>query len=268
VTRHYGRQRAPPRHGSGRLVLVEAVFLACALAGALALARMVRAPETSQVGPRGAEPARATRLSTLAQTTVPPTPGPELPSLTAEPVVAALALDAALNAGDVEATMGLFDAAAQVKVPPDVYTGTTQIRTWVSYLAANHFAAEPGLRHLAGDTVTWPAEVRSDQLVRFGLASLDGEATLVVHGGKITAYTFVLSRESAGQLRARQVAASEVLQDPLLVGEDNANVYGADDVFRTADGTLMGYRELIGAEPGSGPFYDLGGQPIVLRTGL
>jgi len=47
-----------------------------------------------------------------------------------------------------------------------------------------------------------------------------------------------------------------------------ANVYGEDDVFGGADGTWVSYRDLVGAEPASGPFFDLGGQPMVLRTGL
>ena len=42
--------------------------------------------------------------------------------------------------GDVEASLALFDPAAQVKVPPDLYQGAAQIRGWLSYLAANHFA--------------------------------------------------------------------------------------------------------------------------------
>jgi uncharacterized protein len=58
------------------------------------------------------------------------------------------------------------------------------------------------------------------------------------------------------------------LQDPLVVGADLANVYGPNDVFRGTDGTLVSYRDLIGAEPGSGPYFDLGGEPVVLRTGL
>jgi hypothetical protein len=202
----------------------------------------------------------------LAQPAV--TPVPDLPSLRAEPVAVALALDAALNGGDVEAAMGLFEDAAQVKIPPDLYTGSSQIRNWASYLAANHFGSEPGLRHVAHDTVTWPAEVRSDQLARFGLDSLHGEATLTLRDGKITTYSFVLNRESASQLRAAQIAAADVLQDPLVVGAEIANVYGPNDVFRGADGVLVSYRDLVGAEPGSGPFVDLGGEPVVLRNGF
>jgi hypothetical protein len=212
--------------------------------------------------------ASAVTVHAQGQPEATPTAVPDLPSLQAEPVGVALALDAALNAGDVEAVLDLFDVDAQVKIPPDIYTGATQIRNWASYLADNHYASEPGLRHLGHDTITWPAEVRSDQLVRFGLGSLRGEATLTEHGGKIATYTFVLDRESASQLRAAQLAASDVLQDPLVVGADLANVYGPDDVFRGTDGVLVSYRDLLGAEPGSGPFFDLGGQPVVMRTGL
>jgi hypothetical protein len=216
-----------------------------------------------------AEPAPAGAVAPLGQTAATPAPDlPRLPSLRAEPVALALALDAAVNSGDVEAVVDLFDAAAQVKIPPDLYTGSSQIRNWASYLAANHFGSEPGLRHVSGATITWPAEVRSDQLARFGLGSLHGEATLIAGDGKIAAYTFVLNRESAGQLRAAQLAAADVLQDPLVVGADFANVYGPDDVFHGTDGALVSYRDLVGAEPGSGPFFDLGGQPVVLRTGL
>ena len=80
--------------------------------------------------------------------------------------------------------------------------------------------------------------------------------------GKIDAYTFVLDRESASQLRTAQIAAADVLQDPLVVGAELANVYGLSDVFRAPDGTLVSYRDLVGAEPGSGPYFDLGGEPV------
>jgi hypothetical protein len=212
--------------------------------------------------------AQAAAPLVVAQTEPAPTPLPELPSLSTEPVALALALDAGLNAGDVDGVMNLFDDPAQVKIPPDLYTGANQIRNWVAYLAANHFASEPGLRYVGQDTITWPAEVRSDQLVRFGLASVHGEATLTVRAGKIGAYTFVLNRESAAQLRAAQIAAADILQDPLVVGADQANVYGLDDVFRGPDGVVISYRDLVGAEPGSGPFVDLGGEPVVVRSGI
>jgi hypothetical protein len=77
-----------------------------------------------------------------------------------------------------------------------------------------------------------------------------------------------LVRESAAQLRAAHLTAFEVLQDPLVVGVNSANVFSAAVVFRKIDGTLVSYREVVGAEPGYGPFYDPGGEPIVIRRGF
>jgi hypothetical protein len=59
-----------------------------------------------------------------------------------------------------------------------------------------------------------------------------------------------------------------VLQDPIIVGQDAANVYGFSDVFRDSAGRLVSYRDVLTADPGTGPFYDLGGQPIVIRSGF
>jgi hypothetical protein len=235
-------------------MVVVALAVACTSSGQPVLAQAESGPALSMAQP--AQPA--------------PTGLPELPSLNAErtTVALALALDSALNEGNVEAVLALFDDGSYVKIPPDVYDGATQIRNWASYLAANHYASEPGLRYVSRDTITWPAEVRSDQLVRFGLASVHGEATLTVRAGKIGAYTFVLNRESAAQLRAAQIAAADILQDPLVVGADQANVYGLDDVFRGPDGVVISYRDLVEAEPGSGPFVDLGGEPVVVRSGI
>ena len=53
-----------------------------------------------------------------------------------------------------------------------------------------------------------------------------------------------------------------------MVGVNSANVFSAADVFRKIDGALVSYREVVGAEPGYGPFYDPGGEPIVIRTGF
>jgi hypothetical protein len=173
-----------------------------------------------------------------------------------------------LNDGDVDAALNLFEPGAEVKVPPDRYLGSAHIRNWLSYLAANHFAIEPGFRRVVGDRATWPAEVRSDYLDHIGLPSLEGTASLTVHEGLIQSYTFVLTEDSAHRHRAAQLAASEVLQDPVIVGQDAANVYGFSDVFRDSSGRLVSYRDVLTAEPGSGPFSDLGGEPIIIRSGL
>jgi hypothetical protein len=162
----------------------------------------------------------------------------------------------------------MFVDGAEVKIPPDVYVGEAQIRGWLEYLAANNFAVEPGSRHATGDRVTWPLAVRSDYLTRLWLPSLDGAATLAAREGKIGSYMFVLSRESAAWHRAAQLAASQVLQDPVIVGLTSANIYGFSDVFRDSTGQLISYRDVLTSEPGSGPFFDLGGATIVVRSGF
>jgi hypothetical protein len=185
-----------------------------------------------------------------------------------ETTLIAARFEAALNRGDVEAALAMFEDGAEVKIPPDVYVGEAQIRSWLEYLAANRFAAEPGFRRPAGDRVIWSLAIRSDYLSRLGLPSLDGIATLVTHDGKIANYTFVLSRDSASRHRAAQLAASQVLQDPVIVGQSSANVYGFDDVFRDSRGTLISYRDVLTSEPGTGPFFDLGGEPVIVRSGF
>jgi hypothetical protein len=180
----------------------------------------------------------------------------------------AVQFESALNLGDVDAALAMFEDQAEVKIPPDVYVGEAQIRGWLDYLAANQFAAEPGFRRVTGDKGTWSLAVRSDYLSRLGLPSLDGAATLVVHNGRIASYTFVLSRDSAARHRSAQLAASQVLQDPVIVGLASANVYGFTDVFRDRGGTLISYRDVLTSEPGTGPFFDLGGEPIIVRSGF
>jgi hypothetical protein len=179
----------------------------------------------------------------------------------------AVQFESALNRGDVDAALGMFVDQAEVKIPPDVYVGEQQIRGWLEYLAANKFAAEPGFRRTTGDRVTWPLAVRSDYLTKLGLPSLDGAATLVARDGKIASYTFVLSRDSAARHRAAQLAASQVLQDPVIVGL-SGNIYGFSDVFRDSTGKLISYRDVLTSEPGTGPFFDLGGEPIIVRSGF
>jgi hypothetical protein len=221
---------------------------------------------------------------TSGPTSATPTPLPALPLQTAQPTatpeairapdkataIALLAVqfESALNHGDVDGALAMFVDEAEVKIPPDVYVGEAQIRGWLEYLAANNFALEPGFRHASGDRVTWPLVVRSDYLSRLGLAALDGSATLVARDGKIASYTFVLTRDAAARHRAAQLAASQVLQDPVIVGLTSANVYGFNDVFRDGTGKLISYRDVLTSEPGSGPFVDLGGEPIVVRTGF
>ncbi len=218
--------------------------------------------------PTASPPAQPSPTAPPAPAAPGPTSEPRLPGPASETATLAARFEAAINSGDVEGVLALFVPNAEVKVPPDRYVGLTQIRNWITYLAANHFAIEPGFRTVVGERATWPAEVRSDYLDHIGLPSLLGTASLILNNGLIQNYTFVLTEESAHRHRAAQLAASEVLQDPIIVGQDVANVYGFNDVFRDGTGQLVSYRDVLTADPGSGPFYDLGGEPIVIRSGI
>ena len=230
------------------------------------------APPISTVPPPAVSaPSPLAGPSPSAQPTAPAAAPPSeqrQPGPATETSTLASRFEAAINNGDVDGVLALFAPNAEVKVPPDRYVGETQIRNWVSYLSANHFAIEPGFRNVVGERATWPAEVRSDYLVRIGLPSLLGTATLVTHDGLIQSYTYVLTEDSAHKHRAAQLAASEVLQDPIIVGQDAANVYGFNDVFRNSAGALVSYRDVLTAEPGANSYFDLGGEPIVIRSGL
>jgi len=202
-------------------------------------------------------------LATLAAQAEPQPSGPATGT-------AALAgrLEAALNGGQVDTALALFSDTAEVKIPPDRYVGPSQIGGWLGYLASIHFLIEPGFRRVVGERASWSAEIRSDYLDHIGLPALDGTASVLVQDGRIQNYTFFLSEDSAHRHRAAQLAASQVLQDPVIVGQDAANVYGFDDVFRDSSGQLVSYRDVLTADPGSGPFYDLGGESIVIRSGF
>jgi hypothetical protein len=216
----------------------------------------------------GVPASRSTPTAQSANVSARPTSESRQPGPASETGSLASKFEAAINAGDVDGVLALFEPDAEVKVPPDRYLGLTQIRNWVSYLADQHFAIEPGFRSVVGERASWPAEVRSDYLVRIGLPSLSGTASITVHDGLINTYTYVLTQDSAHRHREAQLAATEVLQDPVIVGQDAANVYGFNDVFHDADGHLVSYRDVLTAEPGSGPFYDLGGELILIRSGI
>ena len=54
-----------------------------------------------------------------------------------------------------------------------------------------------------------------------------------------------------------------------IVGLSSANVFGFNyDVFRDSSGRLISYRDVLTSEPGGGPFFDLGGEPIIVRSGF
>jgi hypothetical protein len=180
----------------------------------------------------------------------------------------AAVFDAVRNVGDVDSAMSLFAAEAQVKVPPDVYKTPQQIEDWLRYLAAVHFAVEPGAHRITGNHASWDVEVTSDYVQALNLGSLRGTAFLSISGVSITSYTLLLDKDSTHRLREAQLAALDVMQNPIIVGQDAANVYTLSDVFRDPVGNLISFRDVIASDPGSGPYVDLWGEPVVIRSGI
>ena len=173
-----------------------------------------------------------------------------------------------LNEGKADAALSLFAQNAVVNIPPARYVGLTQIGGWLRYLAGSHFMGEPGLRQSLRGDVRWSLEVHSDPLTRIGIDALDGEATIRIAGGQIASYAFVLSPSSAARLKQAMLESAQIEQDPILVGVENANVYGRTDVFRDDQGRLLSYAELVAADWNGGPFRDLGGQIVAIRAGF
>ena len=253
---------APPRPTD------TAVTSAAAKPTVAAAQPQVAAPKPTAVQQAQA-PVQQAQAPVQQSTIVTPVASPQVDSPVEATETSAIAtrFEAELNAGQVDQALALFADGADVKVPPDHYVGPTQIGNWLNYLAGIHFEIEPGFRRVVGSKASWPAEIRSDYLDHIGLPSLDGEASLVVENGRITNYTFYLTEDSALRHRDAVLAASQVEQDPLIVGQDEANVYGFNDVFFDPENNMVSYRDVLTADVGAGPFHDLGGQPIVIHSG-
>src|SRR5438105_1416541 len=99
----------------------------------------------------GVPASRSTPTPQSANVSAGPTSEPRQPGPASETGTLASKFEAAINAGDVDGVLALFEPGAEVKVPPDRYVGLTQIRNWVSYLADQHFAIEPGFRSVVGE---------------------------------------------------------------------------------------------------------------------
>ena len=129
------------------------------------------------------------------------------------------------------------------------------------------FAGEPGAHRITGKRATWDVAVASDYVQALNLGSLRGTALLSNSGVSIISYMLLLN-DSTHRLREAQLASLDVMQNPIIVGQDAANVYTLNDVFQDAAGNLISFREVIAADPGSGPHVDLGGELVVVRRGI
>jgi hypothetical protein len=117
------------------------------------------------------------------------------------------AFDAALSAGDVEATLALFADNAVIKTQTGTFTGTTQIRGLLTQLVAQHFQFVSSNRQVNGNTETHMAKVSRDDWRKLGIAPLDATAEVVVENGKITSFNVAYTQESLAALKAAQAKA-------------------------------------------------------------
>ena len=120
----------------------------------------------------------------------------------------------------------------------------------VSSLAANTpafielRAAEPDLKAWANRVALNPARIAPGTEITPELAR--AQERLATH-------------VEPGLAGLAQLAASQVLQDPVIVGQDAANVYGFDDVFRDSSGQLVSYRDVLTADDCVYDFNELSG---------
>jgi len=121
---------------------------------------------------------------------------------------------AAINAGDVEATMTYFtdDAVVTVAYPPpapsDVYTGAAEVQAWFEELMAMNFELESTILQVEGDVVIANEKSYSDFSRELGIAPLEGITEYQVEDGKIKAFTWTITDESWAKLQAAMAPES------------------------------------------------------------
>jgi len=134
-------------------------------------------------------------------------PAQALAQSTADPRAVVDAFDAALNAGNVEATVALFAPDAVIRTQGRVYAGTGQIRALFTELVAQHIRFDSADHKVTGDTETHTATVSRDDWRNLGIAWLDASAEVVLQAGKIRTFTVTYTPDSLERLQAAQARA-------------------------------------------------------------
>jgi hypothetical protein len=121
---------------------------------------------------------------------------------------------AAINAGDLEATMAYFsdDAVITLAYPPpapaEVYSGAAEIRAWFEELWAMNFELDSTILQVEGNVVTADEKSYSDFSRELGIAPLAGITEYQVQAGQITAFTWTMSDDSWAKLQAAMAPES------------------------------------------------------------
>jgi hypothetical protein len=130
-------------------------------------------------------------------------------------------LHAAVNAYDVDRTVGLFADDAVVVQPrigglPQVYVGQDQIRWWQRRLVGQHVHIElAGVPRLAGTHVRWTDHFSVDAFRDLGLEVIDIDSDAVLSlNGRIQSLIGVLTPEAARSLQAAPGGATSLPDAP------------------------------------------------------
>ena len=118
------------------------------------------------------------------------------------------AMEDALNAGDVEATMALFTDDAIIKVlfgdakPPSSHIGREQVRAFMEKLAAMNFKIQVEILQVFGDIVVTRTKTWMDPTIKLGIAPLDYIEIYSIQDGKIKGFVDISTDETVAKIKA------------------------------------------------------------------
>lgn len=145
-----------------------------------------------------------------------------------DPAAVVKALDAALNAHDLEAALALFADDALVKDGDPApgatgnFLGKEQIRTWLAGVVspALAFQVTSSGHQVSGDLVTWVWRASIADFKPLGVDPEDGSSAALVQGGKIRFYSVASSAEWRAKLFAATNAPAALPKtgDPRTTG--------------------------------------------------
>jgi len=142
--------------------------------------------------------------------------GPAAATPPAAPAAVLDQMEAALNAGNVDAFVAWFAPDGVIREPGGLEVkGREQIRVYAQGVTAHAYRTEAGARapgaSLPGTAVAlkWTARVIYDSLRALGVESMEARGEAVIDGGKVKSYTPPFSPGSMAMLAAAAASAAE-----------------------------------------------------------
>ena len=186
------------------------------------------------------------------------------PAASAAPVAPASVLDqmeAALNAGNVDAFVAWFAPDGVIREPGGtVVTGKEQIRVYAQGLVSRGYRVEPGPRTPAAPqpgtetALKWTARVAFDGLRALGVEDVTARAEAVVAGGKVRSYTPAFSPGSTAMMATAAAAQAETFVRAFYEDVVNQGKLDALDSYLTL--AFVDHAPLPGRSPSASGFAD------------